>query len=207
MATVTFRGPVLLGEETVRCPGSTRTPDRLTLIGRGETTYATCGDKHRPAGGGRRAACWFPLEGVPDSALAALSKAKPGRIRATLPSGTVLQGRLAETGQAAANSTTGRAAQALAQKTGAPAKPGPAKPKKTASGGSLTAAFNAVAAVAGAVGQTAAAVGQVASAGASVADSAGRVAVAGIGAADNSGARRHSRRMARNEGSEDASSE
>lgn len=208
MTSVTM-SRVTIDGTSIRCPGRKFNPRRLTFMASGSTVYATCGDRHAgPESASRAARCFFPVDQVTAAALGALGKAKPGRVRVTLPGGKHLEGKLVATPASGASSTsTGRAAAAVAAKGGKTPAPGPAKPAGRATGGSFAAAMNAVAAVAGAVGQTAAAVGQtagavgtVASAGASAVGSVSSVAREGIGAhrdgikaADKREQRRHER--------------
>lgn len=186
-----------IGDTTVVCPGTRRAPRSITLMTSGQNVMATCGETHKLPDSARRGRCFFPLD-IPADVVSALAGAKPGGIRVTMPDGKRLEAKVlpSQAGAAGGASTAiGRAAAAQ----GGGGKAAPPRPQggNSNKGSALTAAFNAIGAVAGAVGQTAAAVGQVASAGASVADSAGRVAVAGIGAADSYGERRHTRVMAR----------
>lgn len=204
MTTITMRGRVTIGGVPLRCPGrgAGDVPRRLTFMTSGQGVNATCGERHRGADGGRKAQCFFPVEQLTPAALATLGKGKPGHIRLTLPDGAVFEGRLAAV--SAGNSSTSRAAAALAAKNGKEPAPGPAKPAPAGrpTGGSFAAAMGAIAAVAGAAGQTAAAAGQIASAGASAVGSVSSVAREGIGAgrdgiraADGYGKRRHERKM------------
>ena len=205
MTIIVMTGDVTIGGVTIRCPGRDRAPHRLTLIATGTGVHGSCGQVHRtddPTSG--RAQCFFPVAKLTAANLAALGKAKPGRVRLTLPTGQCLEGRLVSVG--ASSSSTSKAAAAVAAKggkagKGAP-KPAPAKPAGRATGGSFVAAMGAIAAVAGAAGQTAAAVGQVASAGASAVGSVSGVAREGIAAgrdgmkvADRASQRRHERAM------------
>lgn len=201
MTSVTMSGVTIDGAD-VRCPEREGAAPvrRLTFMASGTAVHATCGERHRSRNGGSRAQCFFPVENLTAAALGAISKAKPGRVRVTLPGGRRLEGKLIST--AASSSSTGKAAAAIAAKGGKAAAPGPAKPAGRATGGSFAAAMNAVAAVAGAAGQTVAAVGQVATAGASAVSSVSSVAREGIGAgrdgikaADQRGKRRHEREM------------
>ncbi|WP_328923184.1 hypothetical protein [Streptomyces griseoaurantiacus] len=201
MTSIVMTGRVSIDGIPVQCPGRGSAPYRLTLIATGSGVHASCGEKHRPADGGARAQCFFPLKSLTPANLAALAQAKPGRVRLTLANGKRLEGRLASAG--ASSSSTGKAAAALAAKGGKGAgKPAPPKPAGRATGGAFVAAMGAVAAVAGAAGQTAAAAGQVATAGASAVGSVAGVAREGIAAgrdgikaADHAAQRRHQRAM------------
>ncbi|MFC9016132.1 hypothetical protein [Streptomyces koyangensis] len=197
MTAIKVRGPLKIGDGTLRCPGRSErdTPRELTLMANGKTVTATCGQKHRGEGGGRRAQCFFPVEQLTAANLGILAQGKPGRFRLTLGDGTKVEGILAAVGAAAANSTAARAAAAADAKNGKAAKAGPPKPAGRATGGAMTAAFGALAAVAGAAGQ-------IATAGASAVESASSLGREGIGVARDGireagayGERRHERKM------------
>lgn len=198
MTAITVKGPLAIAGTPLRCPGrgAGSVPRQLTLMATGQQVMATCGEKHRGEGRlGRRAQCFFPAEGITPATLAVLARGKPGRFKLTLPDGGRIEGTLAE--PAKGGTATGKAAAAIAAKTGKPGAPAPAKPAGRATGGSLTAAMNAVAAIAGAAGQTAAAVGSAAGAVGKVADlgrEGMRTGQAAIKAADNVHARRFAAR-------------
>ncbi|MCY1649228.1 hypothetical protein OVA19_00125 [Streptomyces sp. SL203] len=202
MTTIKFRGQLTVGGNAVRCPGRDSSPRELTLMTSGAAVTATCGEKHRGEGGGKRAQCFFPVAELTAANLATLAQGRPGAFRLTLPKGATVEGRIAAVGGGGADSTAARAAAAANAKSGKAAPAGPAKPAGRATGGAMTAAFGALAAVAGAVGQTAGAVGQVATAGASAVGSVADLGREGIGAgrdviheAGAYGERRHQRKM------------
>ncbi|MFD9152236.1 hypothetical protein ACWHAO_27870 [Streptomyces albidoflavus] len=206
MTAIKVRGPLKIGDGTLRCPGRSErdTPRELTLMANGKTVTATCGQRHRGEDGGRRAQCFFPVEQLTAVNLGILAQGKPGRFRLTLTDGTKVEGILAAVG-AAANSTAARAAAAADAKNGKTGQAGPAKPAGRATGGAMTAAFGALAAVAGAAGQ-------IATAGASAVESASSLGREGIGVARDGireagayGERRHERKMraADGDGAED----
>lgn len=199
---VKFRGQLTLNGLVIRCPGRGpgNVPRELTLMASGPAVMATCGEKHRSADGGRtRAQCFFPVQGITPATLATLSKAQPGNIKATLPDGKVLEGRLAET-KTAVSSGTAAAAMAAAQHKNGTAKAGPAR--VPSGSGAAQAAFMAVAAIANmgtaaanAVGNTAMAAGGAVGKVADMGREGIGAARDGIQAADNFGERRHQRRM------------
>jgi hypothetical protein len=200
MTTIRFTGRVTLDSTILRCPGRGPgdIPRQLTVLPTGSTVSATCGQKHRGPDGGRKAGCFWVIEGLTPAALQGLAQAKPGKIRATLPGGHVLEGRLTAVQASAAKGGKAPAAAAHADKN-RKGKPDPHAARSNSGGGAAKAAFMAVAAVAGAVGQTATAASNAVS---STAGMVGTVAKAGasttqaaIGAADNAGARRHTRRV------------
>lgn len=187
---------------------------RLTLMAGGNNDVtATCNQKHPGPDGGAPAACFWPIKDLIPANLATLSQGTPGPFRLTLATGRVLEGTLAPPAAGKqAPSVTSKAAAAIAAKTGKKGQQpkAPAKPAGRATGGAMTAAFNAVAAIAGAAGQTATAAGQAVSATAGAAGKmadAGRqgliAAQAGIDAADHFGQRRHERKMSGSDQGED----
>ena len=94
---VRFSGRVLVNMHPLRCPGrgAGDFPRVLTLTSCGGTVTATCGERHRsPGGTDKKAACLWTVEGLTPSMLAQLAAFEPGRIRARLTGGTVLEGKL-----------------------------------------------------------------------------------------------------------------
>ncbi|MGK5533431.1 hypothetical protein [Streptomyces sp. URMC 129] len=208
MTAIRFTGPVELDGQVLRCPGRGPgdVPRQLTFLATGPMVSASCGQKHRGANGGRKAGCFWTVEGVTPAALQALAQAKPGRIRATLPGGRVLTARITSVDPTAGKGGKAGPAPAAAAhgekiRGGKDAKPAPHAARNTSGGGTAKAAFLAVAAVANAVGQTAQAAGTTVS---STAGMVGKVADVGreglgvvrdgIKAVDNTNARRFAQR-------------
>ncbi|MCK1813272.1 hypothetical protein MTQ13_03120 [Streptomyces sp. XM4011] len=202
MTAVTMSGRVTIGDRPLRCPGTGAGmgPSRLRLVATGGSVRATCDRKHAQQGGGAKASCWWVVDGLTAPDLAALAEAKPGRVRAQLSSGAVLEGRVATTdgGKGSKEKSGKPAAKGAFAKLKAAAMPkSPGKPPgKTAaptatkgSSGAAVAAFGALAAVAGAVGQTARATADIVGSGASVTREFTGVVRDGIRAVDNAGAR------------------
>lgn len=207
MTAIRFIGRVDLDGTALRCPGSGpgELPRQLTLMATSPTLVsATCGGKHRGENG-RKTGCWWAVESITPAVLQGLAQAQPGRIRATLPGGRTLQGRLAVAdSKAGKTGVAGPAAAAHAEKTrkdsGKQTKE-PHAARNNAGGGTAKAAFMAIAAVAGAVGQTAGAASSIVSSTTGLAGKGLDVAKEGVGlardgvkAADNAGARRFARR-------------
>ncbi len=179
MTAIRLVGRTELDGQPLRCPtaGPGETPRQLTLIEAGSLVAASCGRKHRGPDG-RRAGCWWTLDGVPPAVLHGLAQAGAGTVRATLPGGRTLQGRIASvdtsTPAAGRRGKAGPATAAAAHGQKARAAGGTAGPhaaRNSAGGGTARAAFQALAAVAGAIGQTAGAIGQTATAASSVVSS------------------------------------
>ncbi|MFE1361330.1 hypothetical protein [Streptomyces harbinensis] len=204
MTAVTFAGRVTIGDRTLRCPGTGAGmgPSRLRLVATGGSVRATCDRKHAQQGGGAKASCWWVVDGLTAADLAALAEAKPGRVRAQLSSGAVLEGKVASAdgakgkggGKAAKKSvTTGPWAKLKAAATPKPTAKAGGKAAAPAAakggGGAAVAAFGALAALAGAVGQTARATADIVGSGASVTREFTGVVRDGIRAVDNAGAR------------------
>lgn len=203
MTAVTFAGRVTIGDRTLRCPGTGAGmgPSRLRLVATGGSVRATCDKPHKQPTG-KSASCWWVVDGLTAADLAALAEAKPGRVRAQLSNGAVLEGKVAST-DGAKGKGAGKAAKKSAV-TGPWAKlKAAATPKPTAKaggkaaapaaakggGGAAVAAFGALAALAGAVGQTARAGADIVGSGASVTREFTGVVRDGIRAVDNAGAR------------------
>ncbi|MFE1358835.1 hypothetical protein [Streptomyces harbinensis] len=203
MTAVTMSGRVTIGDRTLRCPGTGAGmgPSRLRLVATGGAVRATCDRKHAQQGGAK-ASCWWVVDGLTPADLAALAEAKPGRVRAQLSNGAVLEGRVA-TSDGAKGKGAGKAAKksavtgpwaklkaAAAPKPTAKASGKPAAPAAAKSGGgAAVAAFGALAALAGAVGQTARAGADIVGSGARVVTEGIGVVRDGIRAVDNAGAR------------------
>ncbi|WP_432051248.1 hypothetical protein [Streptomyces xiamenensis] len=215
MTAVTMSGRVTIGDRTLRCPGTGAGlgPSRLRLVATGGSVRATCDKPHKqPAGA--KASCWWVVDGLTAADLAALAEAKPGRVRATLSSGAVLEGKVVAAEGAKGNAAAKVAAAKKSAVTGAFAKlKAAATPKPTAkasgkttaptatkgSSGAAVAAFGALAAAATAVGQTARATADIVGSGASVTREFTGVVRDGIKAVDNAGARdlvRHTQQQA-----------
>ncbi|MGW7296103.1 hypothetical protein ACWGIB_27420 [Streptomyces xiamenensis] len=205
MTAVTMSGRVTIGDRTLRCPGAGAGIDpraKLRLVATGGSVRATCDREHKqPAGA--KASCWWVVDGLTAADLSALAEAKPGRVRATLSSGAVLEGKVVVADGAKSKGAGKETAGKKGAVTGpwaklvAAAKPKPAaqgsgkKAAGTARGGSgaAVAAFGALAAVAGAVGQTARAGADIVGSGARVTTEGLGVVRDGIKAVDNAGAR------------------
>jgi hypothetical protein len=194
MTAIRFTGRVELDGQALRCPsaGPGELPRQLTLMATGPTLVsATCGRKHRGPDGGRKSGCFWTVEGVTPAALQALAtQAKPGHVRANLPGGKTLQGRLTAvdpTAGKAGKAGAGPAAAAHGEKTrgkdGGKEKPAPHAARNNAGGGAAQAAFMAVAAVANAVGQTAGAASNIVSSTTGLAGKGLDVAKEGVGLA------------------------
>ncbi|MFI9465735.1 hypothetical protein [Streptomyces xiamenensis] len=197
MTAVTMSGRVTIGDRTLRCPGTGAGlgPSRLRLVATGGGVRATCDKPHKQPTGAK-ASCWWVVDGLTAADLAVLAEAKPGRVRATLSSGAVLEGKVAATdGAKGAKEKAGKpAAKGAFAKLKAAAMP--KSPGKTTaptatkgSSGTAVAAFGALAAAATAVGQTARATADIVGSGASVTREFTGVVRDGIRAVDNAGAR------------------
>ncbi|MFB7900018.1 hypothetical protein ACFC1B_27250 [Streptomyces xiamenensis] len=207
MSAVTMSGRVTIGDRTLRCPGTGAGlgPSRLRLVATGGSVRATCDKPHKQPTGAK-ASCWWVVDGLTAADLTALAEAKPGRVRAALTSGAVLEGKVVATdGAKGGKEKAGKpAAKGAFAKLVAATKPKPtaqgsgktaaavAKGGGTArasGGGTAVAAFNALSAAFTAAGQTARATADIVGSGASVTKEGIGVVRDGIKAVDNAGAR------------------
>uniref|UniRef100_UPI003F49A83B hypothetical protein n=1 Tax=Streptomyces sp. CA-136453 TaxID=3240050 RepID=UPI003F49A83B len=209
---ILFKGNPVFGGHAVTCPeakpGWPAKVIRLYVTPAG--VLGSCGQTHRPRGdNGRKAKaaeCAFEVPALTVQELQALAAPKKtGRVRGKLPTGKVLDVEIISLGapaRAGVQAGGGKAAQAFAQAKGGK---GQAAPQRVArgGGGAATAFFNAVAA-------TATAAGTVAGSAASIVGSAADLGKEGVGLARDGvkeagayGARRHERKMAKGDDSDD----
>lgn len=213
---IVFKGRPAFGGHWVDCPeAKTSWPTKvIKLYVTPAGVVGTCGQTHRPRGDdGRRAKaaeCVFQVEAVTKEELQALAApGKTGRVRGKLPTGKSVDAQIISLGAPAAGAQAGggKAAQAFAAaQNGKGAAPAAPARVPRGGGGAMTAFFGAIAATAGAVGQIAGAAGQVAGSAASIAGSAADLGKEGVGLARDGvkeagayGARRHERKMTKDD--------